>query len=78
MALSYKARRRWALFILLIGMPIYIVVAVTIVNRVDLSALPKLVQFLVYVVLGVAWVLPFKPIFLGIGQADPDAEDQEP
>lgn len=77
MALSYKARRRWALFILLIGMPVYIVVVITIVNRLDLSALPGLVQFVVYVVLGVAWVLPFKSIFLGIGQADPDAKDQD-
>ena len=31
MALSYKARRRWALIILLIGLPIYIVVAVNVV-----------------------------------------------
>ncbi|MEC9312362.1 MAG: DUF2842 domain-containing protein, partial [Pseudomonadota bacterium] len=28
--LSYKARRRWALVLLLIGMPLYIVIAVTI------------------------------------------------
>ena len=73
MALSYKARRRWSLFILLIGMPIYVVVAVTIANRVGVSDLPRLVQFVIYVVLGVGWVFPLKPIFMGVGQADPDA-----
>ena len=33
--LSYKARRRWALVVLVIGMPVYIVVAVTLVNMLD-------------------------------------------
>jgi len=32
MALSYKARRRWALVILLIGLPLYVVVAVNLVG----------------------------------------------
>lgn len=77
MALSYKARRRWSLIILLIGMPIYIVVAVSLANRVGVSDLPKAVQFVIYVVLGVGWVFPLKPIFLGVGQADPDAKDTD-
>ncbi len=71
MALSYKARRRWSLVILLIGMPLYVVVCVTVLNA--LGSLPALVELLVYIVLGVAWVLPFKSVFRGIGQADPDA-----
>ncbi len=77
MALSYKARRRWSLVILLIGMPIYIMVAVTVANRVGVSELPKAVEFVIYVVLGVGWVFPLKPIFLGIGQADPDADPEQ-
>ncbi len=77
MALSYKARRRWSLVILLIGMPLYIVVAVTVANRVGVSELPKAVEFVIYVILGVGWVFPLKPIFLGIGQADPDAAPDE-
>ena len=32
MALSYRARRRWAFVILLVGLPLYIVVAVTIMD----------------------------------------------
>ncbi|NHQ72854.1 DUF2842 domain-containing protein [Roseovarius gahaiensis] len=71
MALSYKARRRWSLVILLIGLPLYIVVAV---NLVDMFERPSIwVEFLVYVGLGVVWILPFKFVFLGVGQADPDA-----
>ncbi|MBA4325424.1 MAG: DUF2842 domain-containing protein [Rhodobacter sp.] len=72
MALSYKARRRWALVILLIGLPLYVVVAV---NAIDLFERPSfLVELTVYVVLGLLWALPFRFIFRGIGQADPDAE----
>ena len=72
MALSYKARRRWALVILLIGMPLYVVAAV---NVVDLFERPSvLVELTVYVLLGFLWALPFRFIFRGIGQADPDAE----
>ena len=73
MALSYKARRRWALVVLLVGMPVYIIVAVTLINL--LNRPPILVEFAVYVVLGILWILPFRSLFRGIGQADPDAKD---
>jgi hypothetical protein len=35
MALSYKARRRWALVILLVGLPLYVVAAVNVVDLFD-------------------------------------------
>jgi flagellar biosynthesis protein FliQ len=69
MALSYKARRRWSLLILVVGLPIYVVVAVTIMN--SIASLPKLVELFIYVFLGVAWAFPLKFVFKGIGQADP-------
>lgn len=70
MALSYKARKRWALVILLVGMPLYVVVAV---NVIDLFERPSiLVELGVYVILGFLWALPFRFIFRGIGQPDPD------
>ncbi|WP_294624131.1 DUF2842 domain-containing protein [uncultured Roseovarius sp.] len=71
MALSYKARKRWSLVILLIGMPAYIVAAVTVVNLFDRPAI--WLEFLIYVILGVVWILPFKFIFKGVGQPDPEA-----
>ena len=72
MALSYKARRRWALVILLIGMPAYVVAAVTLVAKIDRPSI--LVELGVYIGLGFLWALPFRFIFRGIGQADPDAD----
>lgn len=75
MALSYKARRRWSLVILLVGMPAYVVAAVTLVNWIDRPSI--LVELIVYVLLGVLWVIPFKFIFRGVGQADPDADDDQ-
>jgi len=75
MALSYKARRRWALVILLIGMPAYIVAAVSVVNMIERPSI--WVELLVYIALGILWALPFKIIFRGVGQADPDAPNTD-
>ena len=73
MALSWKARRRWSLIILLIGMPVYIVAAVTIVNALDRPSF--WLELVIYVVLGIVWILPFKAVFRGVGKADPDTSD---
>jgi len=35
-----------------------------------------LVELAIYIGLGVVWALPFKYIFKGIGQADPDQDEQ--
>lgn len=71
MALRYKARRGWALVILLIGLPVYVVVAVTLVGWLERP--PVLVELAIYVALGFLWALPFRFIFRGIGQPEPDA-----
>ena len=74
MPLSYKARRRWSLVILLVGLPVYIVAAVTVSNLLDRP--PMLVELAIYIGLGLVWALHFKYIFKGIGQADPDQDEQ--
>ncbi|MCL4189350.1 MAG: DUF2842 domain-containing protein [Rhodobacteraceae bacterium] len=71
MALSWKARRRWALAILVVGMPVYVVVVVNLLALFDRP--PFLVELAVYVVLGVLWALPFRFVFRGVGRPDPDA-----
>ena len=71
MALSYKARRRWSLVILLLGLPAYIIVAVNVVDLIDRPSI--WVELLVYIGLGFIWIIPLKKVFLGVGQADPDA-----
>ena len=73
MALRWKTRRRLALLVLVVGLPLYIILAVTILNLLGRPHI--LVELLVYMVLGVLWALPFKNLFKGIGQAQPDDED---
>ncbi|WP_420859854.1 DUF2842 domain-containing protein [Marivivens marinus] len=78
--LSYKARKRWAIAILLVGLPVYIVAAVTVIGLVHPDPMDKpsiLVELAIYVGLGVLWALPLKFIFKGIGKADPNAPTEE-
>jgi hypothetical protein len=75
MNLSYRARRRWSLVILLVGLPLYIVAAVTLVNWLDRPSL--WVELLVYVGLGFLWMMPFRFVFRGVGQPDPDAPQDD-
>ena len=73
--LSYKARRRWSMVVLLVGLPLYIIAATTLGGL--FGGQSVLLQLVVYVVLGIVWILPFKSLFRGIGQADPDAPPEE-
>lgn len=75
MALSYKARRRWSLVILLIGLPAYIIAAVAIIAQFDRP--PFWVELAIYVGLGIIWAIPFKFVFKGIGQANPEETDSQ-
>ncbi|MFT7253203.1 MAG: putative membrane channel-forming protein YqfA (hemolysin III family) [Paracoccaceae bacterium] len=71
MAMSYKTRRRLSLLLLLVGLPAYIATAWFIMSLFDRP--PMWLELLVYIALGVIWAFPFKAVFRGIGQADPDA-----
>ncbi|SEN45778.1 Protein of unknown function [Pseudorhodobacter antarcticus] len=70
MALSYKARKRWSLVVLLVGLPLYIVAALFVVSLFDRP--PFWLELVVYIVLGFLWMLPFKFVFIGVGKPDPD------
>ena len=70
--LSYKVRRRLSLLILLVGLPLYIVAAVNVIALFDRPSI--LVEVIVYVSLGMLWAFPFKYVFRGAGQADPDQD----
>ena len=76
MALSYKARRRWARVVLLVGMPVYVVAAVNLIDLLDRPSV--LAELAIYVGLGFLWALPFRKLFRGIGQPDPEAKDSAP
>jgi len=75
MALSYKSRRRLSLLILLVGLPVYIIAAISIIGWLDRPSI--LVELFIYIGLGVLWAVPLKAVFKGIGQADPNAPQEE-
>ena len=70
MTIGYKNRRRISLILLLVGLPIYIIFAVNLVALFERPSI--LVELFIYLGLGIIWAFPFKFIFKGIGQADPD------
>jgi uncharacterized protein DUF2842 len=69
--MTFKARKRLAILVLLVGMPAWIVLAVTLVGLFD-ERPPILLELAIYIGLGVVWVLPLKRLFLGIARPDPD------
>ena len=73
MALSYKARRRWSLIILLIRLPAYVVAVITVLNWLGRPSI--LIELVVYVALGIVWALPFKFVFRGVGRENDDKPD---
>ena len=76
MAMSYHSRRRWSLVVLLVGLPVWIVAAVTLVGWLDRP--PFLVELAIYLGLGLIWALPFKALFRGIGKPDPANPPADP
>ena len=75
MAMSYRARRWVSLAVLTVGLPIYIVLAVNLVDLLDRP--PVLVELAIYGGLGVLWALPLRAVFLGVGRADPEARAED-
>ena len=74
--MRYKTRKRLALLVLVVGLPIYTIVAVTLMSGLMNSdiRLPIGLELLAYVALGVGWAIPLRWIFKGIGQPDPDGD----
>jgi hypothetical protein len=68
--MTYRTKRTLSLLILLIGLPVYIVVATTVVGWFDRPHI--ILEVAIYVGLGFLWALPFKAVFKGVGREDPD------
>jgi hypothetical protein len=71
MPLPHRTRKRLALLILLVGMPVYVVAAVNVVEMFERPSF--LVELGVFAALGILWALPFRFIFRGVAREDPDA-----
>jgi len=67
---KHKTRKWLSLFVLLIWLPAYIVIALYIVGLFERPSF--LLELAIYVGLGIAWALPFRKIFRGVGKEDPD------
>lgn len=68
--MELKTRKRLSILILVIGMPAYVVAAVSLMNWLDgrFGRQPIWIELLIYVALGVLWALPFKRVFRGVGK----------
>ena len=73
MNINYKNRRRISLILLLVGLPVYVILAINILAFFERPSI--LLEVLIYLSLGIVWALPFKFIFNGIGQADPEKSE---
>ncbi|MCB1339252.1 MAG: DUF2842 domain-containing protein [Maritimibacter sp.] len=74
--MTYKARKRLAILVLVVGLPLYVLAAVAVVGLFDRP--PILAELAIYVGLGFLWMLPLRKLFLGVARPDPDATDGEP
>ncbi|MDB3859943.1 DUF2842 domain-containing protein [Paracoccaceae bacterium] len=73
MNITYKNRRRISLLLLLVGLPVYVILAINILEFFERPSI--LLEVIIYLSLGIIWALPFKFIFKGIGQADPEQNE---
>ena len=66
--MSYKLKRRLSLFILIVGLPIYVILIVNLISSFDRPNF--LVEMLIYLLSGIVWALPLRSVFRGVGQAE--------
>ena len=74
--MSYRTRKLVCVVLLLVGLPLYVVVATTLVGLIDRPSF--LVELAIYVGLGIVWALPLRGLFLGIARPDPAKPGRPP
>ena len=66
--MSYKLKRRLSLFILIVGLPLYVILIVNLISSFDRPNF--LVELLIYLLSGIVWALPLRSVFRGVGQEE--------
>lgn len=66
--MSYKLKRRLSLFILIVGLPLYVILIVNLISSFDRPNF--LIELLIYLLSGIVWALPLRSVFRGVGQAE--------
>ncbi len=69
-----RQRRAFAILVLVLALPAYIVAAVSLVALFERPSF--WVELAVYLGLGVLWILPLRGLFRGIAQAPQPADDE--
>lgn len=70
--MRFRTRKRLALAVLVLGLPLYVIAAVSVMSVLDRP--PFWVELVVYLGLGLLWALPLRWLFLGVGREDPEDE----
>ena len=70
--MTRRARKLVAILVLVVGLPLYVVAAAALVSLFERP--PFALEELIYVVLGIAWALPLRRLFLGLARPDPEKE----
>lgn len=73
--MSYRTRKLLALVVLVFGLPLYVVLAATLVGLIDRP--PLWAEAAIYLVLGVLWALPLRGLFRGLARPDPTTPDDD-
>lgn len=71
--MTHGRRKLLAILVLVLGLPIYIVLATTVLGLFERPSV--LVELLIYVALGVAWALPLRGLFRGLAREEPAKEE---
>ncbi len=68
--MTLQQRKRWALVLLLVWLPVYLVGAWWLLNLIDdrWGRLPIWAELPLYIVLAFAWAIPFRKVFHGTGR----------
>jgi hypothetical protein len=72
--MSYRLRRILSVFVLLVALPIYVVIVISVMALFNRP--PFIIELIIYVALGVIWAFPLKSIFMGVGQEDPGKKQE--
>ncbi|MEM7056207.1 MAG: DUF2842 domain-containing protein [Pseudomonadota bacterium] len=68
--MKHRTRKWLSLVLLLLWLPAYIAMSLYVVSLFERPSF--LLELAIYVLLGIAWALPFRKIFKGVGREDPE------
>lgn len=70
--MNHRTRKLLCILALVIGLPAYVVIAVTLTGLFERPSF--LLELAVYVGLGILWTLPLRALFRGVERHDPRRE----